>query len=94
MSWPKPSDVIPVIHESTTSMTIHFRSILKMMNKSSVSEFAKRSMLLEISETLLLNSRLKYPSSFINNLIQKFEEANDILSFDRREYINCLELLK
>lgn len=93
MSWPAPNSVMPVIHDSRTSMTLHFRSLLKMMDSCDVSEFARRKMLLEISETLLLNSHIRYPPSFVRNLIQKFEDANDILTFDRREYINCLHSL-
>ena len=87
--WPTPSDVVPVVHDSVTSMTLHFRTLMGLMENPSVSITARRKILLEISETLLVNNTLKYPNSFIRNIIQKFEEAKDV-PFDKLTYINCL----
>ena len=92
-AWPTPHDVMPVVHEDMTSMSLHFRTLLDLMEKPGVSVKARRMMVLEISETLLVNTTLRYPKSFIHNLIQKFEDAKDIMTFDRRAYINCLKSL-
>jgi hypothetical protein len=50
------------------------------MEKPGVSISAKRDILLEIAETLLLNTELKFPSHFIRTLIDKIETDG---SFDR-----------
>jgi hypothetical protein len=92
-TWPTPHDVVPVVHDSMTSMSLHFKTLLDLMDKPGVSVTARRMIVLEISETLLLNHTLRYPKSFIRNLIQKFEDAKDIMTFDRRAYINCLRTL-
>lgn len=72
--------MIPVVHCDVTSMSIHFRSLITLMEKPGVSLSAKRDILLEIAETLLLNTELKFPSRFIRTLIDKIETDG---SFDR-----------
>jgi hypothetical protein len=92
-SWPTPADVMPVVHDDSTSMSLHFRSVLKLMDNPTVCITARRKLTLEIAETLLVNTHIKYPPMFIRNLIKKFEDANDILTFDRTAYINSLWML-
>jgi len=84
---------MPVIHDDITDMSIHFRSILKLIENPNVSIISRRRLTLEIAETLLVNTHINYPHMFIRSLIKKFEDATDIMTFDRRAYINSLWML-
>ena len=91
--WPSLNVIVPVVHEDTTSMTLHFRSLMKLMENPDVNDYAKKLIFLEMSETLLLNGGLGYCPSFVQSIIYQLERANGILTFDRRAYINRLKLL-
>jgi hypothetical protein len=91
--WPSLTDVVPVVHKNSTSMTLHFKTLMDLMDKPGVSDYAKKLIFIEMSETLLLNAHIGYSASFVQSIIYQLEHANDILSFDRRSYINRLNML-
>jgi hypothetical protein len=75
--------MLPVVHDSLTSMSLHFRSLVTLLEKPGVSPNAKKKILLEMSETLLLNTNLKFPSSFVRTIIDKLEGNVNRVYIDR-----------
>lgn len=95
--WPRPSDVSPVYHETTTIMTQYFRHVMMTLGSSSNITY-KRLAALEMAENLFANPHLlvePHPYSLlICTIIKKFEDPKVVITtFNKEFYLARLKSL-